>query len=83
MDKSTSDIDIPPNWQIFMEGKFPVGYLSGDTDFGDSPPSPCGNKTHTHSSGSAFGAAGSGLAVAKHLPPYQIVKFIQRVPGIV
>jgi len=42
--------DIPDGWEVFAEGRFLVGYCSGDKDFGGLGDTG-GQKTHTHTPG--------------------------------
>lgn len=71
--------DPPPGWRIYsaLEGKFPVGYSSGDSDF-DPVGATAGAKTHTHPVGAAMGTTGTDYGAASHLPPYRVVRFIER-----
>jgi hypothetical protein len=74
---------IPAGWREYtgLQGNFPVGYKSGDADFGGSVGSTGGAKTHTHAPGAGTPlAAGTDYALpaASHLPPFCLVKFIER-----
>lgn len=75
-----SSADPPPGWRVYsqLEGRFPVGYSSGDADFGSYGAG--GAKTHSH--GSVYKTGGGDAAAAdvavKHLPPYRVVRFIER-----
>jgi hypothetical protein len=72
---------IPPGWREYtgLQGRFPVGYKAGDSDFGTFN-NDGGAKTHSHGTGSTAGAssgASAGVA-ASHLPPYHVLIFIER-----
>ena len=73
---------IPSGWREHpgLQGRFPVGLAPGDPDFGTLG-NTGGTKTHTH--GSTSGTTGTvqgtiPAAAASHLPPYRVVKFIER-----
>jgi hypothetical protein len=72
---------IPRGWREYtaLQGKFPVGYKSGDADFGGVGATG-GAKTHVHGSGSTSGSgAGASAGVAaSNLPPFSSVIFIER-----
>jgi len=77
----TSD-DPPPGWREYsgLEGRFPVGQDTGDTDF-DTLGETGGAKTHTHTTGSSGGDASGqpdASEAADHVPPYRVVRFIER-----
>lgn len=70
---------IPGGWREYdgLQGRFPVGYLSGDADFGIAGGAG-GTRSHAHG---AAGNAEVGIAVGAtetHLPPYRVVRFIER-----
>jgi hypothetical protein len=75
---TTSD-DPPPGWRDYsaLEGMFPVGYAAGDSDF-DPLGNTGGAKTHTHPVGGAMGSTGTAYGAASHLPPYRVVRFLER-----
>jgi len=63
-----------------MRGYFPVGYKSGDSDFG-SWLGTGGDRTHVHDSGTGttFGTTGTDYTEDSHLPPYRSLNFIERL----
>lgn len=64
-----------------MRGYFPVGYKSGDADFGTFGGTG-GAKTHTHGAGAQIGSGANLSSSASNLPPYKALYFIERLtPG--
>lgn len=76
--------DIPPGWREYtnMQGRFPVGIKSGETEW-DVMGETGGAKTHTHnfsgSGGTLDVTGGSGsIQSASNVPPFSAVYFIER-----
>jgi hypothetical protein len=74
-------LNIPSGWRELtrLQGRFPVGFKLNDPTFGDLAWTG-GSTTHTHGlgSGSGSGAGSYGQQAANHLPPYQVMVFIER-----
>jgi hypothetical protein len=76
-----TQLNIPSGWRELtrLQGKFPVGFKLNDSTFGDLSWNG-GTMTHTHGlgSGSGTGTGSYGQQAANHLPPYQVMVFIER-----
>jgi len=74
-----TQLNIPSGWRELtrLQGRFPVGFKLNDPTFGDLSWTG-GSMTHAHS-GSGGGSSGGAVAgAANHLPPYQVMVFIER-----
>jgi hypothetical protein len=71
---------IPGGWREYggLVGRFPVGYSSGDGDFGTFLGTG-GSRQHVHDAG-GYGLGGTDYneQAAAHLPPFCTIKFIER-----
>ena len=76
-----TQLNIPSGWRELtrLQGKFPVGFKLNDPTFGDLSWNG-GSMTHTHgiTTGSGTGMGSVAQAAANHLPPYQVMLFIER-----
>lgn len=87
--------DPPAGWQDYaaLRGRFPAGHLAGDADFGtlegeggaalhchaiqrDPASTPCGT---TFVDEGTWDTTVLGIAENKALPPYRVVRFIERI----
>lgn len=95
----TSTLAVPAGWEEYagMQGRFPVGYKSGDASFGTLE-STGGSAEHCHAiqrnpastpCGSTFIDEGTwntmmiGIANRTAYPPFRVVKFIRRMDNSV
>ncbi len=74
-----TQLNIPQGWRELsrLQGKFPVGFKLNDPTFGDVGWNG-GATTHVHPAGTGSVGTGYAAAAANHLPPYQVMVFIER-----